>query len=47
MSKRKKRCKDIQGMIKVLHKEIIVFKDFEFENGILGLEGTRCLFEYC
>jgi hypothetical protein len=38
MPKRKKRCKNAQRMIKVLHKEILVAEDFEVSNGILGLE---------
>jgi hypothetical protein len=38
MPKGKKRCKRLQKMVKVLHKEIIVFKDFEISNGVLGLE---------
>jgi hypothetical protein len=33
----KKKCKRLQGMVKDLHKEIIVFKDFEVEDGVLGL----------
>jgi hypothetical protein len=38
MPKRKKRCKNAQRIVKLLHKEILVAKDFEVSNGILGLE---------
>jgi hypothetical protein len=38
MSKKKKRCKISQRMIKVLLKKIFVAEDFEVLNGILGLE---------
>jgi hypothetical protein len=38
MPKRKKKCKNAQRIVKLLHKEIFVAKDFEVPNGILGLE---------
>jgi hypothetical protein len=38
MPKKKKRCKNAQRMIKVLHNEILVVENFEVSNGILGLE---------
>jgi hypothetical protein len=38
MPKRKKRCKNAQRIVKLLHKEILVAEDFEVSNGILGLE---------
>jgi hypothetical protein len=38
MPKKKKRCKNVQRMIKVLHNQILVVENFEVSNGILGLE---------
>jgi hypothetical protein len=38
MSKRKKRCKNLQRMVKNLYKGPFTIKDFEVSNGVLGLE---------